>query len=564
MAYHIDSSLFVADALQDAGVGLEARRGHFGFMCLGGKNAPRAEGSSSKLRALADAISAPTDILTNDGQIAPVFTYFGQFILHDISWASDPVPTIDAGTRDQITDSLSNRRTGLLDLDCVYGDASAAGSGTPANEAFGEKLVGLMRCPRDPAKMRTSMGDALQQDAPPTQAVDLPRLSQLLCTGERALTTQDLLSLSGDTRATFLNTQGAPRLDRAVLGDPRNDSHLFTAQLHLALLKLHNRIVDSCTDAWTLRDGRGAVYRWARREVRRIYQWLVVNVYLPTICDPTVLKRTLRMGAPAYRGFLTGNTPGEGGRLPIPLEFSAAAFRFSPTMMRAEYDWNHHYGRNEDGTENSSASFEQMRAMTGNGGMAGRGPGLPPAWQPDWSRLINGPTKAFPDRAARRIDTVLAPPLSRLPLEGHPQVEAEMRDIAREILEQGHALHLPSAQSCIEDLRPFGHKIRPLSAHELGCGPTGHAVSAGGFDQATPLWFYVLKEAEIRQEGARLGPLGSAVVAETLLGLLMNDPGSYWNTPGSDRGRWHPRDGVRPCGHPVTDLHRLFEATGSL
>ena len=42
-----------------------------------------------------------------------------------------------------------------------------------------------------------------------------------------------------------------------------------------------------------------------------------------------------------------------------------------------------------------------------------------------------------------------------------------------------------------------------------------------------PLWFYVLKEAEARGAGNRLGPVGGRIVAEVLLGLLRADPDSY-------------------------------------
>jgi hypothetical protein len=56
----------------------------------------------------------------------------------------------------------------------------------------------------------------------------------------------------------------------------------------------------------------------------------------------------------------------------------------------------------------------------------------------------------------------------------------------------------------------------------------------------TPLWFYILREAEyfgvtarpgegptIGFGGQHLGPVGSRIVAETFIGLLWNDPNSY-------------------------------------
>jgi hypothetical protein len=41
------------------------------------------------------------------------------------------------------------------------------------------------------------------------------------------------------------------------------------------------------------------------------------------------------------------------------------------------------------------------------------------------------------------------------------------------------------------------------------------------------LWYYLLKEAQILGGEAHLGPVGTRIVAETLIGLLDADPGSY-------------------------------------
>jgi hypothetical protein len=48
-----------------------------------------------------------------------------------------------------------------------------------------------------------------------------------------------------------------------------------------------------------------------------------------------------------------------------------------------------------------------------------------------------------------------------------------------------------------------------------------------GLDGETPLWFYVLREAEVLADGRRLGPTGGRIVAEVLLGLLKGDPSSF-------------------------------------
>ena len=60
----------------------------------------------------------------------------------------------------------------------------------------------------------------------------------------------------------------------------------------------------------------------------------------------------------------------------------------------------------------------------------------------------------------------------------------------------------------------------PLSPEEVG-------LAESDWKGETPLWFYILKEAEARQAGERLGPVGGRIVGEVLTTLIERDPGSY-------------------------------------
>jgi hypothetical protein len=87
------------------------------------------------------------------------------------------------------------------------------------------------------------------------------------------------------------------------------------------------------------------------------------------------------------------------------------------------------------------------------------------------------------------------------------------------------------------------------------------ALGDGGFLEATPLWFYVLKEAEVRANGNSLGEVGSRIVVETLIGQLRADPGSYLN---QDDG-WSPEQGVLlDDGEPIVTIKDLFRFAGLL
>jgi len=62
---------------------------------------------------------------------------------------------------------------------------------------------------------------------------------------------------------------------------------------------------------------------------------------------------------------------------------------------------------------------------------------------------------------------------------------------------------------------------------------------AAAFNENTPLWFYILKEAEVRCSGKKLGPVGGRIVAEVLVGLLDGDLSSFLNVEPT----WQPKQG---------------------
>jgi hypothetical protein len=77
---------------------------------------------------------------------------------------------------------------------------------------------------------------------------------------------------------------------------------------------------------------------------------------------------------------------------------------------------------------------------------------------------------------------------------------------------RGEGVGLPSGEAVA---RRMGEP--PLSGEEVG-------TSSAGWSSETPLWYYILREADVRQAGDRLGPVGSRIVGEVLVGLLDLDP----------------------------------------
>lgn len=159
---------------------------------------------------------------------------------------------------------------------------------------------------------------------------------------------------------------------------------------------------------------------------------------------------------------------------------------------------------------------------------------------------------SHPRRSARKIDTQLTPPLTTMVNEGNnapsPDISALFKHLARRNLRRGYRLSLPTAQACVAALQASHYPyLQLLDQDKLTKGATGEALVDAGLVDATPLWFYILKEAKQVAGGEHLGPLGSILVADTLVGLVVKDSQSYWHA-GPGGGKWSPQDASLPGG----------------
>src|SRR5215471_8722134 len=124
-----------------------------------------------------------------------------------------------------------------------------------------------------------------------------------------------------DDPAKFLLCVGGADLQRnaegiALIGDPRNDSHILVSQLHLAMLKAHNTFVDEARLVGAAND---RVFDEAARQLRWHYQWIILNEFLPALVGETLADQVRRDGPQWFH-------PGPAGF--IPLEFADAAYRY--------------------------------------------------------------------------------------------------------------------------------------------------------------------------------------------------------------------------------------------
>jgi hypothetical protein len=407
---------------------------------------PRRDLAVDAMRQLARGLEALELPPSENTDVPAGYTYLGQFIDHDITF--EPMSMLG---RDNDPRALVNFRTPRFDLDSVYG----AG---PAAQPFlydwrrghhpGVKLLVDRRC---------------DGDAP---VVDLPR-----------------------------NSQG-----RALIGDARNDEHLIISQLHLLFVRFHNRVVDHlCHDG--VPRSELELFDEAQRLVRWHYQWIVIHDFLPAVVADEIVARAI--GGVATRLWSCRDAPA------IPVEFSAAAFRFGHSMVRDKYL-----------VDPGLPAVPIFAAPDQDDGhhLGGLRP-LPAEMKIAWELFFFHPDTSAPHNASFRIDRHLSEPLRHLAPD-----DASLADLN---LRRGRALGLPSGTDVARAM-----DVVPLTDDELKLPPLGDAMLTraawAAVLRAPPLWFYILSEAYAKGgHGLRLGPVGGTIVAETLVGLLDADPQSY-------------------------------------
>jgi heme peroxidase len=289
---------------------------------------------------------------------------------------------------------------------------------------------------------------------------------------------------------------------KAIIPDPRNDENLAVAQTHAAFIRFHNRVVDTLPGSVlpALR------FKTARRIVTKHYQWLVRTDYLPKVCAPAVVTNVFNQGRKAFE---VGAPPTSIPTMPI--EFSVAAFRLGHAMIRSGYDWNQVF---------PAATLAQLFQFSHlSGSMGGPIPGI---WIADWRRLYNFgqaipplPGPVVPFNRAMRIDTKLVNPLRTLPV---PELSPENNLAFRNLL-RANMVKLATGQQMVTFLKNKGVTLTKLTNAQVRDGNNGADLDGLTATQRTqlvsntPLWFYLLREAEFNQ--GRLGGVGARIVAET-------------------------------------------------
>ena len=242
--------------------------------------APRDDLLDGLARTMVEDQTVPDDNhLNTSPRLFAGFTFIGQFIDHDITFDNTPLALQQADP-----DATVNFRTPRYDLDSVYGRG-------PVNEP-------QFYDPADRDKLLVT---------PNVNGVeDMPRDSN----------------------------------GRAIIPEARNDENLIIVQLHKAVAKFHNRIVDYARAQGIRREW---VFETARRLTRWHYQWAVIHDFLPRFVgdelvgpNGTVYREVA--GKPPVITLNYYKPTNKDGRPFMPVEFAVAAYRFGhshhPALLR--------------------------------------------------------------------------------------------------------------------------------------------------------------------------------------------------------------------------------------
>ena len=472
------------------------------------------------------------------------FTFVGQFVDHDITFDTTPLDQQESDP-----DATTNFRTPRYDLDAIYG----RGPNHDVDRQFYD--------PKDRDKFMI---------VETTYDENNGIKGLVLTDSETTYYPKPPLVVRDVPRVGPNDPDGRPE-GKALIADPRNDQTLIILQLHVALQMFHNKLVGRMR---ALGVSPAGVFENARRMARWHYQWMVIHEFLPAIVGKATadsVYKEVENKAPIIN--LKYYRPrNRTGRPFIPVEFAVAAYRFGHSITRPRYTV-------QDVATTSTTKPVAVSSVplfgddpTSNNNMNGSRP-VPARLKIQWSKFFNDPLAKplNPDgsvprtaRPVRQFDASLANPLFQLPPSVQPDTLSPSLLSQRNLL-RGRKMGLPSGQQVARliGVTPLtneqlwsNHRIEvkiPIPTAEptpFGSGPVANIVQVvrefdvenqdlktvfaqTGWNGEAPLWFYILKEAELvgdgteKGKGRTLGPVGGRIVAEVLVGLLQKDPNSY-------------------------------------
>jgi hypothetical protein len=299
------------------------------------------------------------------------------------------------------------------------------------------------------------------------------------------------------------------------LQDTRNLDNLLLRQLHVLFLKFHNEAIRQLQTNPAMESvahslGAGTLFERARRLVCWHYQWIIRHDYLPRVLHNDVWH---------FQAHRRARKPASG--FSVPIEFSLAAFRFGHSMVRNAYRLN---------CRTKRVLIEELMAL------GQKAEPIADDYLVEWGTFFDGLPTSGPQASSAFIDTSvshamhgLSPGTIRLAnkLESIDPSNLPVRTLVR-----GARAQLPSGQEAADALVAQGRikskdRLTSSQLRSDTCNRSGSVLSRNGLEQNTPLFYYILKEAELKGEGLTLGPVGSHIISEVVQSALEADPDGY-------------------------------------
>ena len=468
-------------------------------------------------------------VAPDDNSVLPSgYTYLLQFIAHDMV---DSVVSFNIHDPD-IVPGARNARSEPLRLETLYG---AGPDECPQAYEYTtqQQIRGLI--PRIRLRVAARANGTLAQGNPYCPFRDIARN-----TSQKTRTGQD----------------ASPLLTEAMLADPRNDAHALVSQMTVLFQLLHNHVIALLEAAIAPFASQGEVPR--RELAYREFQCarLVLTHIYRNIIKKDVLKHILDEAV--YHRYMTDASLPRDQQPGIPLEFSFGAFRFGHAIVRDQYTVN---SQSQD--QPTSGALRRSSLLAHQGLLP-----IKSDWLVDWAHFFDtgkGIAPNFSKRIWPRYPDALNDDLLLFPANDGVDAGGLMD---RDLLSSAYAglLSVPAlirkmqerGFEMVEDLAQWQEPMRRWLTQVPGLLP-GQPVplSADDPDLARilidpPLPFFVLFEAarigraDEAQGGHRLGPLGSVIVAETILGAMKAHPIGNDNEPLQVR--------IKACGQALFNM----------
>jgi Animal haem peroxidase len=429
------------------------------------------------------------------------YTYLLQLMAHDM---------VDSGVAAATPGTVPmNGRTRPLMLDTIYGMGPDC-----SPWAYDSKLP----------------GDFYQTEAgrlPRRYLRTAPVADKTPATPRTACPFQDI------ARVGIKQSDGSTLLTDALVSDPRNDAHALMSQTAVLFHLAHNaiyKIIAKATGNEQTTDVELAykLFACSRAILTLIYRRIVRFDVLPRILHPDVmaLYGTTNVPLSKFNG--------------VPVEFSRGAFRFAHAMVRSDYHFNansHKGPGNKSFVELSSRREPERMPLAAD-------------WMVDWAfffdlrdKIPGAPAPNLSRRMGPRYSNALDIDAVFLPKSDHDGTGLSYRDYkstisagqwtVSELMARMKDVLKAKGAGPARMLPDFKTIWQPAIKTWLAKNNTLDTNDCNLLSEDPPWPFFVLFEAAFNTSaplptckgmGQHLGPMGSLVTAETIIGALASDP----------------------------------------